>query len=183
MEKTRKAAKLKKEKQYFTGIACIKGHISPRRTSTGECLKCRAVALVEWRKRNPAKVKLHNDVQHVRFAKKLAERSRKYYYLDIEESRARLRKYQKQNLHVFAKAKAKRKAAKLNRTPIWLTEDDYWLIKEAYELASLRTKMFGFPWHVDHILPLQGKTVSGLHVPLNLQVIPAKENLAKGNRV
>lgn len=77
---------------------------------------------------------------------------------------------------------ARRRTAILNRTPKWLTEDDHWMIEQAYELAVLRTKMFGFYWHVDHILPLQGKRVSGLHVPINLQVIPAKENLAKSNK-
>jgi hypothetical protein len=35
-----------------------------------------------------------------------------------------------------------------------LTEDDYWMIEQAYELATLRTKMFGFKWEVDHILPV-----------------------------
>ena len=64
----------------------------------------------------------------------------------------------------------------------WLTGDDYWIIEQAYELASLRTKMFGFSWEVDHVLPMQGKIVSGLHVPTNLQVIPARLNRQKTNQ-
>jgi hypothetical protein len=76
-----------------------------------------------------------------------------------------------------------RQSAKIKRTPAWLTEDDHWMIEQAYELASLRTKMFGVPWHVDHVLPLRGKTVSGLHTPYNMQVILGSENCRKGNRV
>jgi hypothetical protein len=71
---------------------------------------------------------------------------------------------------------------KKNRTPSWLTKDDFWLIEQAYELAVLRSKMFGFAWHVDHVVPLRGRLVSGLHVPHNLQVIPAKVNRSKSNR-
>jgi hypothetical protein len=74
-----------------------------------------------------------------------------------------------------------REAAKKCRTPSWLTEDDKWLIEQAYDIASIRTKHFGISFHVDHVVPLQGKAVSGLHVPWNLQVIPAKVNQAKSN--
>jgi len=77
---------------------------------------------------------------------------------------------------------AKRHAAKMKRTPSWLTADDFWLLEQAYELAALRTKMFGFSWHVDHKIPLQGKKVSGLHVPNNLQVVPWLDNVKKANR-
>ena len=76
----------------------------------------------------------------------------------------------------------KRRADKLKRTPKWLTKDDFWMIKEAYELAALRTKLFGFAWHVDHVIPLKGKNVSGLHVPTNLQVIEGKLNIMKNNK-
>lgn len=55
-------------------------------------------------------------------------------------------------------------------------------ISEAYSLAQLRTQTFGFPWEVDHIVPLRSELVSGLHCEYNLAVIPASDNLAKGNR-
>ena len=77
----------------------------------------------------------------------------------------------------------KRDAAKKNRTPSWLTDDDLWMIEQVYDIAALRTKMLGIDFHVDHIVPLQGKTVSGLHVPWNLQVITAKENQMKSNQL
>lgn len=104
-----------------------------------------------------------------------------YYYADIKKSRKNLLLRQKKNLAIFAANQAKRRVAKLKRTPNWLTDKDLWLIDEVYSLAALRTKLTGAKWHVDHIVPLQGKTVSGLHVPQNLQVILARDNIAKHN--
>jgi hypothetical protein len=92
------------------------------------------------------------------------------------------RKYRQENKDkVNALAKAY-KANKLNRLPKWISDVDRWMIQEAYQLARLRTKLFGFTWHVDHIIPLQGALVSGLHVPTNLQVIPGIANIRKKNR-
>ncbi len=90
--------------------------------------------------------------------------------------------YRKTNSHKNAEKEARRRTAKLQRTPNWLTEEDYWMIAQTYELASLRTKMFGIKWEVDHIVPLQGKLVSGFHVPTNLQVVPSTINRQKHNR-
>jgi hypothetical protein len=137
--------------------------------------------LVGWRKKNPDKVKQHNDAQYARHGDALMARARKYYAENVEVLRVQRRAYQRENLHVYAKIGAKRRAAKLKRTPEWLTADDLWMIEQAYELAALRTKMFGFPWHVDHNIPLQGKKVSGLHTPYNLRVVPGTENRRKSN--
>ena len=77
----------------------------------------------------------------------------------------------------------KREAAKKSRTPSWLSDDEHWMIEQVYDIAAIRTKMLGISFHVDHIIPLQGKTVSGLHVPWNLQVISAKQNQMKSNKL
>ncbi len=50
-------------------------------------------------------------------------------------------------------------------------------MQEIYDLAALRTKILGFPWEVDHVIPLRSKLVQGLHCEANLRVIPAKLNI------
>ena len=52
---------------------------------------------------------------------------------------------------------------------------------EAHKLRELRNKTTKIKWHVDHIIPLKGTLVSGLHIWNNLRVIPKQLNLAKGN--
>ena len=59
---------------------------------------------------------------------------------------------------------------------------DKFIISEIYALAKLRTKVTGFEWHVDHIIPLRHSLVSGLHVENNLQVITKAHNLVKSNK-
>lgn len=70
------------------------------------------------------------------------------------------------------------RAARHRATTAWSNK---FFIGEAYSLAMLRTKMLGFPWHVDHVVPLKSSLVCGLHVEHNLAVIPGKENCRKRN--
>jgi hypothetical protein len=74
---------------------------------------------------------------------------------------------------------SKRRTAKLKRTPAWADMD---AIREFYAAARRMTEATGVVYHVDHIIPLQGRLVSGLHVPNNLQIIPGTENSRKRNR-
>lgn len=73
----------------------------------------------------------------------------------------------------------KRRAAKLNRTPPWSDLD---AMRAIYAQARRMTVETGIPHHVDHVIPLQGKLVSGLHVPNNLQILTGSENSKKRNR-
>lgn len=182
MKSTRKEALLAKESQYFTGVPCKHGHLAARRAKTGECLKCRALKLTIWRKENCEKVKIHNTHQYKKHSEKIKIQAKKYYIENSDVVKQKQREYQKKNISKYIANNAKRELSKKQRTPAWLTEEDYWMIEQAYELATLRTKLLGFPWSVDHVIPLQGKNVSGLHVPINLQVISAKANRQKSNR-
>ena len=136
----------------------------------------------EWKKANPEKVK----EMHKKYAEKhkevLAAKSLRWKKANPERVAEVSRKTRLKNKARVLATKAKYRASKRNKTPIWADKEHLWLIKQAYELAILRTKQFGFLWHVDHIIPLNGVNVSGLHVIENIQVIPAAENLLKNNK-
>lgn len=146
----------KGEKHYFTGVPCKYGHLSLRHVKCKSCLKCKEIASAKQREKESLEEK-----------EKRLEKSRNWF---------------SKNKHMRSVYEAQYQNAKVKRTPKWLSEDDKWMIEEIYDLASIRTKMFGFLWHVDHVVPIRGKTVSGLHVPENLQVIPWIENVKKSNK-
>jgi hypothetical protein len=152
---------------YFTGKPCKHGHVEKRRVNDRVCMQCDLEYQIRVYKENPEKAR---------------QRRLKTYERTKEKHLAQKRVYRQANkAKVNALAKAY-KVRKKNRVPKWVDKDHMWLIKEAYELAQLRTKLFGFPWHVDHKAPIQGELVSGLHVIENLQVIPAIENIKKKNK-
>ncbi len=185
------AAKNQGAKQYFTGEPCVAGHIANRLTSSRACVACTKIKLAAYReanretllvkKRAHAKKYAVENYDLVRAIAKKAYDNRRPEQIANANRNAKV--WRDKNKERVLSWTRKRQADKLRRTPVWLTKDDHWMIEQAYEIAAIRTQMFGFPWHVDHVLPLRGKTVSGLHVPSNLQVIPGVENLRKGNRL
>lgn len=82
----------------------------------------------------------------------------------------------------YVAARARRRAAQESATPTWLTAIDKAMIQEMYDVSEARYIQTGIKHHVDHIVPINGKGVAGMHVPWNLQVITAHENLSKGWR-
>lgn len=77
---------------------------------------------------------------------------------------------------------ANKRASRRQRKPLWLTKEDKVAISAFYMLAQEMSLSTGEKYQVDHIVPLNGKNVSGLHVPWNMQVITAIENNRKNNR-
>ena len=136
-----------------------------------------------WAAANPEKVKAAKKKYAENNKEAVRARIAKWLEANKEKMVVARRNWRIKNKHRDLSNTRKRQLGKVQRTPKWLTDDDHWIMEQAYELAALRTKMFGFDWHVDHIVPLHGKTVSGFHVPTNLQVIPGIENSRKGNRV
>ena len=147
------------------------------------CKKCMQARNKIWSQQNKEKMREYSKAYKARNKDAIAERSKLYALQNPEKRKATMQSYRQKNKSSEAENVRRRQARLLQRTPKWLTVDDIWMMREAYSLAQLRTEMFGFTWHVDHVLPLQGKTVSGLHVPQNLQVIPWFDNLSKANKV
>lgn len=83
------------------------------------------------------------------------------------------------NKPYYAEAASKRRAVGRQAEPLWA---DAALIKLLYTTRQYMTEQTGFEWHVDHVVPLQGRNVCGLHVHNNLRVVPATVNLQKSNK-
>ena len=114
------------------------------------------------------------------------KRASEWYYNNYTYAREKQNQYSKtwskENLDKKCSYENKRRAMKLNATPSWLSKEQEAEIQDIYEMAKELEKVFPWKQHVDHIAPLKGKTVCGLHVPWNLQILSVTENLKKGNR-
>lgn len=119
----------------------------------------------EWKKRNPEFVKADT----LRWQRE-----------NREKTNAKSKKWRQKNKAVMAAHSKKRKAAKIRAVPKWNID---FFVQQAYDLARRRTRLLGFPWHVDHIVPLRSPLVCGLHAHTNIQVIEGAANIAKKNRV
>jgi uncharacterized protein YqeY len=97
---------------------------------------------------------------------------------NYEKYREYGREYQKNNRGKMNAQTVKRREILRKRLPKWANIEN---IRHIYEEAVRKSKETGLEYQVDHIVPLCGKTVSGLHVFENLQIILAKENRSKSN--
>jgi len=152
----------------------------------------------KWKQENPDKVKISSAKRYEKKkddilakSKEWKENNKEYlsqkrkedYEANKEIELAKQKEYrQTHKPKLNAKAAAER-AAKKQATPKWLTVDHKTFIEIQYQMAKLLEDRMGIEYHVDHIHPLQNENVCGLHVPWNLRVIPALENISKGNKL
>ena len=188
LPKSRVEAKAMGAKHYFTGEPCKHGHIAPRKTK-GACTEC---LRVDWKKRNVARAKYFQQYNRSKIGK---ESKRKYYEKnrDAVIARAQARtpdvvrlykyKYKSKNPDLYRAHVSFRRRRFRDATPKWLTKEHKRAIRQLYIDAMTVSRVTKVPYVVDHIIPLLGSTVSGLHVPWNLRVITREENLAKSNQV
>lgn len=109
----------------------------------------------------------------------IASRAKTYQEKYREKIRAYHRNYAKDNRHKYNQRDAARNAREIQATPQWANK---FIMDEIYHLAQLRSRLCRGKWHVDHIVPIVSKIVCGLHCEQNMQVIPARVNIVKGNR-
>jgi len=189
---TRKEAKVSGMIRYFTGKVCRNNHIAERYVNSGHCVQCVAQQRQEWQKAHPEKTRLSWQKYQTTNSEKCRAASLRAYYKNPECNRLwrkqnpdKVKQIQKQwrqnNPAKMAATANRRRASKIQRTPLWADKER---TQSYYDVCAFFNEVNGYTkYHVDHVIPLKGKQVSGLHVHNNLQVILATENLRKGNRV
>lgn len=160
----------------------------------------------EWSEKNPEAKKQRAAEWYQKNREEVIERVRANYYKDVDASRQRGRdyaaenrqeardrtkawvqnnpekkkaadlKWKKENRHIDHSLKAKYRAARRQACPPWVDDEHMARIHEIYRLRREISDRTGVVHEVDHIVPLQGKIVCGLHVWWNLRVIPREEN-------
>jgi hypothetical protein len=167
---TRDEAKAGGLSLFFTGLPCQQGHLAERYTSNGGCIICKSTANLpapkkaRKRQKEAARRILNRDQEKAAWAA---------WYPKVREKRLADKKaWRKANPERVKIHTETRRAAKELRCPSWV------------DRRAIRDFYLNCPdgYSVDHIIPLRGKFVSGLHVPWNLQYLTLPENLSKGIR-
>jgi hypothetical protein len=186
--KTRSEARIIGSKYYFTGIPCKHGHIALRKAK-GICVECMRAETKKYREKRKKYFQEYNQSEP-------GQASKQRYYaknkeIVIQKAKARAaeskRKYRKawkeanpEEVRAFTNDRRRRHK---NATPKWLSKEQKTKIRKIYKEAAVLCAEVPKSYAVDHIVPLMGKEVCGLHVPWNLQILTAEENFKKNNKL
>lgn len=194
--KTLHQAKAAGVSRYFTGQVCKRGHIAERYSPSGLCVECAVIhnssdknkvrlAIYERSEKCLEYRKKYRKIHSAEYRKSSGYAASQKKYKERVEFTPSLKEKHKRSVAKWAqnnRAKcnalaAAYQASKIRATPPWLTNTQRKQIESFYMEAQRR----GEGWTVDHIIPLRGRTVCGLHVPWNLQVLTRSENSRKNN--
>jgi hypothetical protein len=179
----RAKAKSLGEKSYFTSRPCKFGHIAKRLTSSGECFDCGSERFKKWNYKNRDAQSAKNKRYYAENAEKYREYAKKYRELNPNIGTTYRKTFRENNPDKIKEYTKNRQNARNLAMPVWLNKTQRNLIKSYYIAAKNIQKQSGIKMDVDHIIPLRGNNVCGLHVPWNLRVISASENRGKHKKV
>jgi 5-methylcytosine-specific restriction endonuclease McrA len=182
--KTRKEAVAAGAKFYFTGEPCVRGHVALRKTK-GACLEC---VKEDWAVDNERRKGKPKTAAAVAAGRRYYEKNREAVIAraaarPTEEKRRLQAEYKDRNVDVVRADTSIRKRRHREATPAWLTKEERLQMRDLYVQARKMTALTRERYVVDHIVPLRGEAVCGLHVPWNLRVITQDENLKKSNKL
>jgi hypothetical protein len=170
----------KDERFYFTGKPCKYGHIANRYSCNKECVECRKIKNIalkekqeQWSKENKDRKNAVCKFQYYKNQEKEQQRTRDKYFNHKDKVTATNNAWKAKNPKIGNHYASLRRKAVRQQTPAWA------------DLNAIKQIYMNCPdgYHVDHIVPLKGKTVSGFHSQHNLQYLPASENQRKFNRL
>lgn len=174
-------ARMNGERVYYTEAPCARGHVAERETRSGRCLACRreddrrtyVLKIDRVREKTARYNSANRELVRVKAAERRANMTKEELARTREIAKLKSREWRKNNPAHRTALSSKYLADKHKRTPKWA---NHRRIVEIYKRCPPG-------WHVDHIYPLRGREVSGLHVEHNLQYLPPVLNMRKNRKM